>query len=1167
MRLTSLSLRRYGPFEDATLRFDPAPGRINLVLAPNGTGKSVLRQAFADLLFGIGAQTPMGFRHGYAGMQLSATGIGADGTGFAFTRRKGNKNTLAGEGDAPLDQAWLDRLLGRADAKLLAQLFALDTERLRQGGRDLLSSGGVLADALLAAAGGLREASALRRTLEAERDALAPLRRTATRPFYVALDRWNESRRQLRESLVRPREWAEREKILRDAEAARDESNRAAAEAGVQLRRLERIRRTRPLLAAQAMATAWLRENPDAPHLPPELAGRLPAARGAVAQAGHNLGAARASLAQLEEDIAALVADDALLQAAGEIGRLTGMAALVEQAVAGLPGTEAELAAMRDRVAAQAGALCHPDHDAAALIPAPALVAQLRRLAAEHAAREATLAALPRRAREQRARLEEAERALAALPPAEDMHRLENLLADIRREGDPARLLAAAGRGVAEAEAQHAMLLARLPVPLRAPEALVTLDPPAMAMLDRLAEAREAAQRALERQDEVVQRHRESLAATGAERAALEAGGAPPTPEALAGARAHREAGWNLVFRQLSGEGPDPEGEQRYGGTRPLALAYAEAVAAADRIADARWADAERATRAERLLHQQARQEAEFAAATQARAIAKETCGAAEAAWGAAIRPLGLDAGSGPAEAERVLTARDAGLSAGQALLVSRAALTELRARQEDAAARLRRLLGSGGSDTGAPALSALMDEADGVVRQRQATGERRRAHEAAATAARDALREIEGEREVAAQALRRWQNEWSAALTALGQAPDLPPGALDEVLDAYDSLGESLHEAAALAERAGAWREGVERFRSGYAALCERLGTARDPDALSGLGELDRRQRAEAALAERRAALLDQREKALAALRQHEQALAAAEAALRAAIAEAGATTAEAAEARIALAAERARQEGLLRAAEVDLLAAGGGIGLEALRAEAAAQPADALEDALQEAESAQQHHVAAAQAQVATVTALELELRQLAGDEAAVRAAAGEAAAAGQLGQTLDDALLMQVAVGLLDAALGAVQEGGNDVLLGRIGAGFAELTEGTYTGVSSREDERGVARLVLRTRDFPDEEVEVEQLSEGTRDQLFLALRLVAIADQAVSGTVLPFVGDDILQSFDDRRAAAAFQSLLRLSETTQVILLSHHEHLLGVLERAVAPLDLHLQRVGG
>jgi len=72
MRLTGLTLRRYGPFEETALVFDPVPGRINLVLAPNGAGKSVLRQAFHDLLFGIGGQTPMGFRHGYPGMQIAA---------------------------------------------------------------------------------------------------------------------------------------------------------------------------------------------------------------------------------------------------------------------------------------------------------------------------------------------------------------------------------------------------------------------------------------------------------------------------------------------------------------------------------------------------------------------------------------------------------------------------------------------------------------------------------------------------------------------------------------------------------------------------------------------------------------------------------------------------------------------------------------------------------------------------------------------------------------------------------------------------------------------------------------------------------------------------------------------------------------------------------------
>lgn len=1162
MRLTGLALRRYGPFEDMALAFDPTPGRINLVLAPNGAGKSVLRQAFNDLLFGIGAQTPMGFRHGYPGMQLSATGIGPDGGSFAFTRRKGNRNTLTGEGDTPLDQAWLDRLLGRADGKLLSQLFALDTERLRQGGRELLNSGGILADALLAAAGGLREASALHRALEQERDVLAPTRRTASRPFYVALDRWAESRRQLKDSLVRPREWAEREKALQDAQALRDRSNRAATEAGGQLRRLERVRRTRPLLMAHAMATAWLEANPYAPRLPQELAERLPAARGTVAKAGHILETAHAYLARLDDDIAEIVVDDALLAMTGPIQTLARMVGLVEEAMAGLPGAEAALRNAQDRLAAQARILGQVDiADPASLVPPPALVAQLRRLTAERAAQETALASLPRRAAEQEARRAEAERVIAALPPPEDVRQLEEILGEIRREGDPSRNLGAARRAVEEAEAQLASALARLPAPLRDPEVLATLDPPAATELERLAAARDAARRLLERRDDAVRQAEEALAAARTEQAALEAGGVPPTETELLQARKHRETGWDLVFRRLSGESPAREEERVYGGGRSLPLAYVDAVNAADRIADARWSDAERATSAERLVRVVADREAALSAVWDGARQAREALEAAQVDWATAVHPIGMDGATGLAEVQRLLAAREAGLAARQSLAVTTASLTEVLVLQDAAANRLLQILG----ESGPGELSLVLDRADTAVRRRRAAQDQRREQEAVALAARDALRDIRQEHEVASESQVLWKAEWGAALKRLGQAPDLPPQTLDKVLDASDVLAQSLRSVADMEVQASAWRATLERFQAGYAALCERLGVSPGVDALGGLREMDRRQRDEAALAERRAALRDQRERELIALRQHEAALAEATAALQAVMAEAGAATAEAAEDRILLGAERARQEGSRSAAEADLLAGGDGLDLDTLRTEAAAYSADDLELALREAEEAQRDHAVAAQEQVAIVTALELELRQLAGDDAAVRAAADEASAAGQIGQTLEDALVMQVAAGLLEAALGAVQEGGDDALLRRIGEAFSELTDGTYAGVASREDDRGMARLVLRMRDFPEDEVDVDQLSEGTRDQLFLALRLVAIADQAASGTVLPFVGDDILQSFDGRRAAAAFRALLRLSDTTQVILLTHHEHLLDILRDMGASPNIHFQHM--
>jgi hypothetical protein len=57
-------------------------------------------------------------------------------------------------------------------------------------------------------------------------------------------------------------------------------------------------------------------------------------------------------------------------------------------------------------------------------------------------------------------------------------------------------------------------------------------------------------------------------------------------------------------------------------------------------------------------------------------------------------------------------------------------------------------------------------------------------------------------------------------------------------------------------------------------------------------------------------------------------------------------------------------------------------------------------------------------------------------------------------------------------------------------------------------------------------------VDQLSEGTRDQLVLALRLVMLEDYAEEAPALPFIADGMLQTLDASGAAAGC-----LTRTTQ------------------------------
>ena len=87
-------------------------------------------------------------------------------------------------------------------------------------------------------------------------------------------------------------------------------------------------------------------------------------------------------------------------------------------------------------------------------------------------------------------------------------------------------------------------------------------------------------------------------------------------------------------------------------------------------------------------------------------------------------------------------------------------------------------------------------------------------------------------------------------------------------------------------------------------------------------------------------------------------------------------------------------------------------------------------------------------------------------------------------------------------------------------------------------------------------------VEHLSSGTREQLFLAVRMAMIRELADQGMELPMVLDDVLVNFDQTRTEAAVETLLDFSdEGQQVLFFTCHQHLAQMFEsRACEPVWL-------
>ena len=74
----------------------------------------------------------------------------------------------------------------------------------------------------------------------------------------------------------------------------------------------------------------------------------------------------------------------------------------------------------------------------------------------------------------------------------------------------------------------------------------------------------------------------------------------------------------------------------------------------------------------------------------------------------------------------------------------------------------------------------------------------------------------------------------------------------------------------------------------------------------------------------------------------------------------------------------------------------------------------------------------------------------------------------------------------------------------------------------------------------------EFTVEALSQGALDQLYFSLR-VACADLLSQKAKLPLLIDDAFVHFDAERRQKAYLTLVKLSESRQIIYLTHDEQL--------------------
>ena len=111
------------------------------------------------------------------------------------------------------------------------------------------------------------------------------------------------------------------------------------------------------------------------------------------------------------------------------------------------------------------------------------------------------------------------------------------------------------------------------------------------------------------------------------------------------------------------------------------------------------------------------------------------------------------------------------------------------------------------------------------------------------------------------------------------------------------------------------------------------------------------------------------------------------------------------------------------------------------------------------------------------------------------------------------------------------------------------FAELTGGAYERLEIESTGKGGAEI-LRAVHSDGTSRRVDDLSKGTRFQLYLALRAAAYMELVAQRVSLPFFCDDVFETFDDERTRAACRLMERIGRSGQAIYLTHHKHVVDI-----------------
>ncbi len=1169
MKLARLMLQAFGSFTDKTLDFAASPSNLHLIYGPNEAGKSVALRAITDLRFGIPLRSSDDFIHPTGQMRVAGVFIDDRGDPIGLIRRKGRGSTLSRFNVAteqpdpalPVLREHELALTGGIERGEFEAMFGLNHLRLRAGGDLLLRGEGELGSALFEASVGTRGIAAILTALDEDAKGLFnPHGRAQNATINEARRQLDDQRTSWRQAQTKPAEWQVLNRAHEQAKVALAQLDQALDVLRRRENELTELRTVEPLLRQHDRALVELQALAEVPELPEGAREERLAAEQARRRAQQDLEEAELEFSRCAKALSELVIEPLLLEHAEAIDRLAAGVEAASRSRVEAQQRQAIVERIKADLTAEAARIA-PGRDLSEVLSATPSEAD-RVALSDHLQ---AISRLNERLAGNRGRALELDEALNAdteeapeLPDSAARESLTEAQRHAQALGDVGRRRGGLDGQIGELESQLIQALSDMGADSE--QALRAAQP---LLETQIAQARQE----LAAVDETIRDMRDEdrrlepqLQEQRLRERQLAAEGEVVTAETLRLARERRDEGWIRVRKAFVDRTDDPaELGRAFDPNRPLPDAFAAAQEEADRQADLLRADATRAAASEecsaRIEQMDARRQ-EIAAALTTLGASRE---GVLVGWTARLSQAKLPALDADALREwqgrrgivLELAGRLAGLRSDRRGVLAEAAT---------AVSALVTTLRAAGLTVAEVASGGEVDVLPSLIAQ-AAKWERMAAEREAQSGARaKALRVQKAERKRVDALILQTETELrghEAALSAWHIRLYLPSDSTSETvearleeLDALVRQSTSLNDARQAQAHHQAVVNDIEVRTAQLATLVGEPGPA--PASVEDFADRLRRRLATSRESEQqRNTLIRDQNRAQQTKQQAIKEIGEQDATLSQLCSAAGVAMAN-------LLPEREESATRKRQAQTHLST------LRQQLEQASARPEEELRQSLagQDAVPIESERnrtrleIGQRETEQASARQAEVQARQaLEAIDTSDRAAAareGMESAAARFRAAIRPWARLRLAQALLKESLNRFRERAQAPMVAAASTYFSLMTGGRYQRLVADEADD---KPVLRAERSDGVRIGVEAMSDGTADQLYLALRLAALDLRRASHPHMPLVLDDVLITSDDERAANILRALERYAEGGQVMIFTHHRHLVDVARAAL------------